>query len=374
MKKNRKYKVAIIGGGSNSAVGSAHIAAILLTNRFEIVSACFSRNEQENELSKYKYNLTDIKLYENVKFLAESESGKIDFAIILTPTDTHFEILKDLFENNIDVICEKALVSTIKEAREIKDLINLTGKKLFVIYNYLGYPMIKEIRQWINNEKLGRIKTIQIEMPQEGFLRKIDGDPVIPQNWRLVDLEIPTISLDLGVHLHILINYLTGAKPLEIIGLYNTLGNFKEVIDDVNALVKYSNDINCNMWFSKSALGHLNGLQIRIYGDQGSIFWLQTCPDEFKFSDVNGNKLTIQKSSPNVTIGNDSLYNKFKPGHPGGFVEALSNYYHDITEELSNPRIQSKKEAFGLSESVEGLKMFQALSKSFSQGKWITIE
>ena len=70
----------------------------------------------------------------------------------------------------------------------------------------------------------------------------------------------------------------------------------------------------------------------------------------------------------------DTLYNKFKPGHPGGFVEALSNYYFDIAEYCSNPSAKSKEEIFGLKESIEGLKMFHALSQSFVQAKWISIE
>jgi predicted dehydrogenase len=41
-------KVGIIGGGINSAVGNAHLAAIRLSNNFQIVAAIFSRDKKIN--------------------------------------------------------------------------------------------------------------------------------------------------------------------------------------------------------------------------------------------------------------------------------------------------------------------------------------
>src|SRR5690606_41004609 len=62
-----------------------------------------------------------------------------------------------------------------------------------------------------------RLLHVQIEMPQEGFVRlDAKGEKPLPQAWRLKDGFIPTISLDLGVHLHHLMAFLTGKSPLKV--------------------------------------------------------------------------------------------------------------------------------------------------------------
>ena len=71
--------------------------------------------------------------------------------------------------------------------------------------------MLRELRQMVIDGKLGVLNLIQIEMPQEGYSRlNKQGRPPIPQAWRLKDGDIPIISLDLGVHLHNMIYFLSG--------------------------------------------------------------------------------------------------------------------------------------------------------------------
>ena len=373
MENNKKIKVAILGGGKNSAVGHAHISAILMSNRYEITSVCFSRDSDMNSNSVDFYNLNGINLYDSLEELVNNESKKIDYVIILTPTDTHFEQLKFLLKLNINIICEKALVSSFKKAISLKDIIKESKSKLYVIYNYIGYPMVKEMKNIIQTGKIGKINNIQIEMPQEGFIRMSNNNPITPQKWRLKDGEIATISLDLGVHLHILIFYLTNLNPKSTVGICNTFGNFPQVIDDINAIVKYENGISCNMWFSKAATGYLNGLQIRIFGKNGSLTWVQTNPDIINYADIDGNKFVIDRNSPNLVISSIRDYNRFKPGHPSGFVEALSNYYIDIANAHFEIEIENE-EVFGFEQSFLGLKLFQSIGKSAIEKKWIDLD
>lgn len=368
-------KIGIIGGGINSAVGKAHIAALTMTRKFEIIAAAFSRDEQVNFSSGKYYGLSIDKLYSDYKSLINNKKDKLDFVLILTPTDQHKEQVIYAFKNNIHVICEKALAISCEEAEEIKSEQFSSKSKLYVIYNYLGYPMIKELKQMILHEKIGNIFSIQIEMPQEGFIKLNNGKIVVPQEWRLIDHEIPTISLDLGVHLHILIYYLTSSSPKNVIAISKSRGNFENIIDDVNAIIQYTNGLVCNMWYSKAALGHRNGLKLRIYGTKGSAYWEQMNPEFIYYNDLEGNSSIIDKSSSNLYIANNKEYNYFKPGHPSGFVEALSNYYFDLSLEFTNQRIysNSNSEVFGIDESIEGLKLFSAISKSSSENTWVEI-
>jgi predicted dehydrogenase len=365
-------KIGVIGGGLNSAVGKAHMSAIALTNRFSVETACFSRNKNVNKATADAFSIRDEKLYLDYTELIDKEKSTIDAVLILTPTNQHKDQVIYALKAGLSVICEKSLTTSVEDALEIKKYLSNSGVSLFVIYNYLGYPMIKELRNMIQSGKLGNITNIQIEMPQEGFVRTSNGQALVPQKWRLEDHLIPTISLDLGVHLHMIIRYLTGEKPLRTMAMSRSLGNFHNIIDDVNALIEFTNGLGCNMWYSKSAVGHRNGLGFRIYGTKGSAFWLQTEPEIVHYSDIEGRHMLIDRNSPDIHIANSDIYNRFKGGHPAGFIEALANYYYDLAEKITSKQQDesTKDEVFGFSESLEGLQLFQAIANSSEKNFW----
>jgi predicted dehydrogenase len=235
--------------------------------------------------------------------------------------------------------------------------------------------MIRELKNFISSGKLGEIKKICIEMPQEGFL-KVDkmGKPIVPQNWRLSDGNIPTLSLDLGVHVHSIINFLIGKKPLEVVASVNTFGNFKSVVDDISCIVNYSDRVNVNMWFSKSALGYRNGLKVRVFGEKGAAEWVQENSEYLYFSENNGTKTIIDRSNSFVEIASESRYSRFKPGHPAGFIEAFANYYYDISESLDKFKLGEREilnqYTFGTNISHEGMQLLEAITRSKESKKW----
>ena len=166
-------------------------------------------------------------------------------------------------------------------------------------------------------------------MPQEGFSRlDAQGNKPQPQTWRLSDGKVSTISLDLGVHLHHIIDYLTGEYPLQVVADAASYGWFDDVIDNVSCMLRYSGGLHCQMWYSKSALGQRNGLKVRVYGDKGSAEWLQIQPEELLISTVDGRREILDRAS-SVDVANLDRYNRFKAGHPAGFIEAFANIYYE---------------------------------------------
>jgi len=374
MTNKNKLKLAFIGGGINSAVGSAHYSAICLENNFELVSGFFSRNKDINFESAQKYNVCKERVYSNIEELIKKKKEIIDAVIILTPTNQHASHVLNFLNNNIPVICEKSLTASVEEIIDIENALKRENGFLSVIYNYLGYPMIRELKHIIRLGKLGKIIHIQIEMPQEGFIRiNKDSKPIIPQKWRLQDNSVPTISLDLGVHLHMLIKYLTNEEPINVVAKSESLGNFSAVIDNINCLIEYSNNITCNMWYSKIASGYRNGLKIRIFGQDGSAEWIQEDPEILQISDSNGRRWKVDRGNADVEICNEQRYTRFKVGHPAGFIEAFANYYNDIAASLQNFIKTGKMdliECFGISESYEGIRLLDAINKSGISRSW----
>jgi predicted dehydrogenase len=369
-------RLAFIGGGISSAVGRAHFISCALDAKFKLVAGCFSRNYEANKQSAASYGISEDKCYRTLEELVKNEKDNIDAIVILTPITQHCQNVIYCLENDIPVICEKSLTSSISETKIIKDYCEKNSNKfLCVVYNYLGYPAVREIENIIKAGKIGNIKHIRAEMPSDGYLaRDLENKAIKPQEWRLKDCEIPTISLDLGTHIHSMISYLSKSNPKSILGCQSSKGNFS-VIDNVYCIAKYDNDIDCEIWYSKSAIGYKNGLKIEIFGDVGSVSWTQTDPENITLSDNLGNKQILNRGSKLFNIGSQDRYSRFKAGHPAGYIEALANYYWDVYEALIEYK-QKKKisnkifENYSVETAIKGLEMLDLINISSREKTW----
>ena len=373
----RPLRLACLGGGYYSAIGRCHNAALSIDHRFEVMAGCFDLDPEANVFSAMQYGVSRDRTYSTIDELLRNESSNVDAFVILTPTDQHAAHVIQCLERRVPVICEKALAVSIDEARKIEEALASTNGFLAVIYNYLGYPMVRELRAMIAAGRLGTVSQIHVEMPQEGFLRCDEhGEPVVPQDWRLRDHDVPTISLDLAVHLHAFVNFLTHETPMDVAALAGSFGNFRGIIDNVFCISQYSGALQCSFWFGKSALGYRNGLRVRIFGDKGAAEWVQTDPEFIWLSDRFGARSMIDRASPGVQVANQDRYSRFKPGHPAGFIEAFANYYYDLADslEVRHGIAQHALDdlVYGLPTAMQGIKLLDAMARSARERQWIT--
>lgn len=372
----KPFRLAFLGGAPNSAVGYAHFVAARMDGLWNLKAGAFSRRADINCNAGEVYGVKSDHLYKSLGGLLDKEKNNLDAVVLLTPTPLHHEMVMECLKADVPVICEKALATTSEEAREIKSLCNQKKGFLAVIYNYSGYPIVRELRRMIREGSLGDILHFQAEMPQEGFLRVDDkGNKPVPQDWRKKDGSVPTLHLDLAVHLHELVHYLTGLKPVEVVADQASRGWFP-VVDNVSCLARYSGNVQGQFWFSKCALGHRNGLRLRIYGSKGSAEWYQLSPEELVLSFADGRRQVFDRAS-NAKVASLPRYTRFKAGHLAGFNEALANLYFDIHKALEGYKQTGKQESdevFGADLAIEGLGFLEAMVKSCESGLWEQIQ
>jgi predicted dehydrogenase len=366
-------KLGFIGGSLNSAVGYAHFVSSTMDNQWTIEAGCFSANPQRNKEAAQTYSVASDRVYDNWREMISEEKGRLDAIVTLTPTPLHFEVVTACLQQGVSVICEKSLTTTTAEAEEILELRNQRNLFIAMIYNYSGYPMVRELHDLIRKGALGRILHFQAEMAQEGYIR-VDskGNRPAPQRWRLADGRVPIIYLDLAVHLHQLIHYLIRQRPIEVISDQKSYGWFPEVVDNVTCLCRYSEGVQGQMWFSKSALGHRNGLRLRIYGSDASAEWYQASPEELVLAFADGRR-EIRDRASSVEVANLRRYNRFKAGHPAGFIEALANLYTDIADCHRQYKATGKwksDDVFSVELAMEGHQLFDAMIESIDQKTW----
>jgi len=371
IKNLKPLKLAFIGGGINSSIGKMHYLASQLDKKFEIVAGCFSKKPSINIKTAKEWNINLSHTYDDIDKLINLEKKNVDAFVLLLPTPDHYKVLKKLIIEDLNVICEKPIVSDIIEARKIEKLIEkLNYKKLYVTYNYTGYGMVREIKKIIENKKLGKLLHFVFEMPQDGFLLKNKINKI--KKWRMSDLDIPTIFLDLGIHLYSLSSFLFNTSPEKVIGSASHY-NFKnsKIIDNVSVMLKY-NLFTGNFWFSKSSLGNRNSLSLRIYFEEGAIKWSQKNSDELKIY-VNDGTTKVYDRSCKLLEGNKKRYNRYTAGHPSGFLESFSNMYSDIAFNLQNNKI-STDYIFDYKQAIDGIYFLNILNQSIKKNKWLRLK
>lgn len=373
MNNKKPLSIAFIGGGLSSAVGHVHYNASRLDGYWRLIAGAFSRNAEINRLTAKEWNVASEHLYSDWRDLIEAERSRIDAVALLTPTPHHGEVLCALIDANIPVICEKAMVDNLAEAEELLEMSRSKGHFLTVTFNYSAYPMVRELRERILRGELGKIQQIQLEMPQEGLVRppQIAGKSAPPQSWRLNDKFIPTICLDLGVHLHHLAYFLTGEIEMSVNAEFKTFSNFG-VVDDVMLWTRYASGTSASYWMTKTAIGNRNGLRVRLMGTDASAEWYQQEPEQLKLSSIDGSHCSIDRGGQAILAG-EGRYNRMKVGHPSGFIEAFANLYADSAEaywEWKKEGKFSSPYAFDASVAVDGLKLFHRAKESYQEQVW----
>ncbi len=368
-------RLAFLGGGVNSAVGNTHRIASQMDGHWKLSLGVFSRDKEMNARSASSYGIDDSACCSDLEELIQRRD-EYDAVSILTPTTLHFDQISLLAKSDIQIISEKSLVATVEEGMKIQQLESDLKRRVFVTFNYTAYPMIRELKARIMNNSIGNIISVQVEMPQEGFLKlSADLRPPNVQQWRTRDGELSTLSLDLGVHTQNLIHFLTGMHGEEFVGVKTHSGLVSNATDYISALGRYQGGIEVGVWYGKTSLGSRNGLKVRVFGEHGSYEWQQIYPDRLFYADQIGNRFTVDTGSPHLILANESRYQRFKPGHPTGFIEAFANYYVDLYNVIRAEDLQNHSEAFTFSamHAVTGLKEIRAIEKSSLSRKWETV-
>lgn len=327
----KPLNVAILGGGYNSAVGRAHMSALRMDGLFRVRHSRFSNNADNNRLSHNMYGLDDFVHDPDFEAWLDRASKVVDLVIILTPSPDHVRHISACIRKGMAFVTEKPVVCSLREAENIRCLLNNTDIYSRYIHNYSGYPMFRELCHRIASGRIGKILHVSAHMPSDIFAREHKIGK--PQPWRQKDPDIPMVLLDLATHLYHLVAMSVGESESKRLTVEShSPSNSFGVVDHVEILDSRRDGILIRYLISKVSLGHKNGLKLEFYGDKGSLSWDQMQPDIILQSDDDSNIDIINRGSTTLDL---SAYERFKPGHPTGFIDAFANYYYDIYDDYN---------------------------------------
>jgi hypothetical protein len=132
-------------------------------------------------------------------------------------------------------------------------------------------------------------------------------------------------------------------------------------------LIECDDSLHVNAWYGKVALGMRNGLRMRVLGTGGSMEWYQEEPESIRMANADGDLLLLDRISCGSSQTAAPRYNRFKAGHPAGFIEAFANYYWDVAEAMAAGR--PNEYTLSVATAAEGIALCDAIARASASGE-----
>nr|WP_246208599.1 Gfo/Idh/MocA family oxidoreductase [Anaerotalea alkaliphila] len=329
----------MVGGGNKGFIGNVHRIAAQFDDLALLQAGCFTRNKEENARTAERWDLADTaRLYDDYASMAEAEGRRkdgIDFVIIATPNDTHFEIAMAFMENGIHIMCDKPLALTSEQAEVLARTAKEKDLLFGVTYVYTGYAMIRQAREMIDHGEIGNIQSVLGEYPQEWLAVSLVSDRSEQAAWRMDPKRSGAsgCAADIGTHVECLLSRMTGLELEAVLARFDHYPPHLPLETNVQAMLRFQGNIPGMLWTSQVAMGHETDVCIRVFGDKGAIEWNHSTPGVLKVARIN-------QPVQHYTAGRDFLYDaardlcRLPSGHVEGFYEAFANLYLGFCKNL----------------------------------------
>jgi len=183
---------------------------------------------------------------------------------LCTPTDTHRPLAIQAMEAGLDVLVEKPIARTAKEAREMVACAEKHGRKLMVGMNNRFRPDTMLLKTFIEKNELGKIFYIK-----SGWLKQqSSSSPWHQQKEKSgggVILDLGIAMLDLGLWL---LNY----PDVQTVSASTYHQQTKKVEDSAAIFVRVSGDVTFSIEVSWTFHRESDFFYCNIYGNDGSAF------------------------------------------------------------------------------------------------------
>lgn len=382
---SRKIKMGMIGGGRGAFIGAVHRMAAGIDGQIEFVAGALDVDPEMALLAGRDLFLNPDRTYGTYqemieKELALPEEERIDFVSIVTPNHVHYDPARLALENGFHVVCEKPMTYSLEEALELEKLVRQTGLVFALTHTYTGYPMIKQAREMIQKGVFGEIRKVVVEYPQGWLSTPLETTGQQQATWRTDPKRSGKAGSvgDIGTHAENLAETITGLKITELSADVSTFVRGRLLDDDANVLIRLNNGAKGVLHCSQISAGEENALNIRVYGEKGSIQWHQHDPNTM-FVKWLDKPMEVYRTG-NGYMGNMAQAHTRTPaGHPEGYLEAFANIYRDFAK-VVQARLEGKEPASefqdfpSVHDGVRGMQFIDAVIESGkSNAQWIKL-
>ncbi|GAB4111329.1 MAG: Gfo/Idh/MocA family oxidoreductase [Thermoflexibacter sp.] len=337
----KKLKVAVAGTGF---IGPAHIEALRRLPDVEVIGL----TDVTPEIAKQKAEQLGVeKAYADYDELLKDD---LDCVHICTPNFLHYEMAKKALEAGKNVVCEKPLSMTIKEAEDLVAVAKKTGLVNAIHFNLRYYPLIRQMKTMREKGDLGEVYSVIGSYLQDWLYYDTD------YNWRLEpDKSGDSRAIaDIGSHLIDLVEYITGLEIVEVMADFNTVHKIRKkplkpietysgkmlqpedyaevpinTEDYATVLLRFNNGNKGVVTVSQVSAGRKNRASLEIAGGKQTFAWCSETPNEMwigKRETYNG----VLMRDPSLMYQESRELVSFPGGHNEGFPDTSKQLFKEV--------------------------------------------
>lgn len=320
----------MVGGGPGAFIGNVHRMAAALDGRMELVAGAFSSDPARSRAQGEELGLETHRTYASFSDMAEAEAARedgIDFVTIVTPNHMHFPVAKTFLEAGFHVICDKPMTTKLEDAEALCRLVREHDRVFALMHNYTGYPMVKQAQTMVLGGEIGKVRKVIVEYPQGWLATPLEFSGHKQAGWR-TDPKLAGAGVlgDIGSHAENLARYVTGLELGEICADVSSFVEGRVIDDDVSILVHYNGGARGVLHASQISAGEENNLNIRVYGETGSLQWFQEHPNWLHHRVLDGPEQILKRGNEYLSAA-AQRNTRLPGGHPEAFIEAFANIY-----------------------------------------------
>ena len=159
MSKNRVVRIAIIGIGNMGKKYAKKIEDGKIKRT--ILTAVCDTSETEKKWSKENLN-KEVKIFSDSDELF-LQTELFDAVLITTPHKLHPQLAILAFEHGKHVFCEKPAGVSLIDAKKMEAAADAAGKKYAMMYHNRTYPVIKKMKELLQENTIGTINRMILE-------------------------------------------------------------------------------------------------------------------------------------------------------------------------------------------------------------------
>ena len=297
----------------------------------------------------------------------------IDIVSITTPNAFHAEMALAALDAGKHIWCEKPMAPAFADAEKMAAAARKSGRVAALGYNYIQNPMMRLIGRLIQEDAIGRLTHLRVEM-DEDFM----ADGATPFNWKHEATSGFGALDDFGVHAFSLLTALNMAPRAVCADMakpYTTRltgdGALREVETfDVASLLLRFDGASGIILLNRSAWGRKGRIFLQIFGTRGGILYDQERMNELQLysADAPGDRQGFRTI---LAAPAHPPYDKFvpAPGHGLGFNDLKVIECREILRAIAG----EPAHLIGFEAGLAIEHTVHAAARSHESGAWVDI-
>lgn len=377
-KGKRCVRIGMIGGG---AIARAHVVG------YRSVPLLHGLDYAEPVLSIVADATEELAARAALKLGFQSHSSEwrnvvssqdVDLMDIVAPTFLHAEVAIEAAEHGKNILCEKPIAASSKDARRMYDSAKRAGVVNAMGFNYRRLPAVLQAKKLIEEGAIGKVLLFRAS-----FMEDWGANPEMPFTWRYNSKTAGGGAIaDLGSHVIDIARFLisdirsvcadqdTFIKERALPNDQSKSGRV-DVDDYTCALVRFENGVPGRIETSWSSLGRKVYLDFEVNGSEGSVHFNFERPNElffYSFSDPKDRQgyRTIMMG-PAHPYGSSFTFPA--TGSGAGFQDSLNNEIYEVL----NGVVTSSQVKPDFYDGWKVAQVIEAVQESGKTKKWVDL-